>query len=556
LWDLGPTPPTLSSTVDVAAGAFTLAGLPARWATIVRRPAAGDVTGPDFRSQAVAQPPADGSAAARVDVTLSEPQQLTQAALNGWLASVLAAPPGRFELPGATGWAEVANLAGAVGLTAGELELGLTGSLTYAVAGTQGAGEFTATAKVALSPSNAPASTDLVDVHLIGAPDIVTSIPGPLSGLVVPLISGWLGASVVQQFAAAAQQRLPALIVAALGVAAVPEDATLSVPSLAVSSDAVTYQAAMGSLTAESDVPKPGAPPRLLWTQRQDIGPSPRADHAMAYDAGAQRVLLFGGAAQGQPLGDTWEWDGRYWTQAQDVGPHARSGHALAFDTARARAILFGGAGAGVTERGDTWAWDGAYWTQIADTGPAPRALHACAYDPVRMRLVVFGGATAGTRHADTWEWDGAAWTQLHDSGPAARERHAMGYDETHGTVVLFGGTGDHGDLGDTWEWDGEDWTEVEDVGPDPRYGHALCATPTAIMVHGGRRGGDPLAAYADSWLWRDARWTKVQDMGPAPRWGHAAAYDATRACAVLYGGSDADGAGRLGDTWETGELG
>ena len=96
----------------------------------------------------------------------------------------------------------------------------------------------------------------------------------------------------------------------------------------------------------------------------------------------------------------------------------------------------------------------------------------------------------------------------------------------------------------------------MEDVGADPRYGHALCATPTAIMVHGGRRSGDPLVAYADTWMWRDARWTKVQDMGPAPRWGHAAAYDATRACVVVFGGSDADGADRLGDTWETGELG
>ncbi len=34
----------------------------------------------------------------------------------------------------------------------------------------------------------------------------------------------------------------------------------------------------------------------LLWTQKQDVGPSARSDVAMVFDAARSRVVLFGGA--------------------------------------------------------------------------------------------------------------------------------------------------------------------------------------------------------------------------------------------------------------------
>jgi hypothetical protein len=34
---------------------------------------------------------------------------------------------------------------------------------------------------------------------------------------------------------------------------------------------------------------------KLLWSQRQDMGPSPRWSHAMAFDAVRKRTVLFGG---------------------------------------------------------------------------------------------------------------------------------------------------------------------------------------------------------------------------------------------------------------------
>ena len=50
--------------------------------------------------------------------------------------------------------------------------------------------------------------------------------------------------------------------------------------------------------------------PRLLWTQREDIGPRARVLHALAYDSARARVVLFGGNALLAPFNDTWEWDG------------------------------------------------------------------------------------------------------------------------------------------------------------------------------------------------------------------------------------------------------
>ena len=95
---------------------------------------------------------------------------------------------------------------------------------------------------------------------------------------------------------------------------------------------------------------------RVLWTQRQDVGPSPRGGHGLAYDAARERVLLFGGRAGGSVLqGDTWEWDGHDWTQVADTGPDPRAGHALAFDGPRQRLVLFGGEAAGPALRADTW---------------------------------------------------------------------------------------------------------------------------------------------------------------------------------------------------------
>jgi hypothetical protein len=68
-------------------------------------------------------------------------------------------------------------------------------------------------------------------------------------------------------------------------------------------------------------------------------------------------VVLFGGTrlfGPGQLFRDTWTWDGEYWTQRQDIGPAPRAGHGMAYDSARQRTVLFGGMAANGS-LGDTW---------------------------------------------------------------------------------------------------------------------------------------------------------------------------------------------------------
>ena len=304
--------------------------------------------------------------------------------------------------------------------------------------------------------------------------------------------------------------------------------------------------------------------PPIFWTQKQDIGPTARASHGLAHDRVRQRVVLFGGDPGGDPLGDTWAWDGNLWTQIADTGPSARHSTAMVHESGLQRVLLFGGA-AGGTRFGDTWICEGADWTQVEDAGPSPRSAHAIAYDPTRQRAVLFGGLAGPDAFGDTWEWDGTEWTQREDVGPSPRGGHAMAYDIAGSRVLLFGGAGTNGTgLGDTWAWDGTTWTQIADTGPDPRTASAVVADGGALLF-GGVNSSDPglppadRVVFGDSWRLEGDQWTKVQDMGPPARWGHGLAILVDAGRIVLFGGSSVfaapqDGALTAGvrrDTWQ-----
>jgi len=252
------------------------------------------------------------------------------------------------------------------------------------------------------------------------------------------------------------------------------------------------------------------------------------------------------------------------WTERQDIGPAARQVSGTAYDAARKQVVLFGGQN-NVGKFNDTWVWNGELWTQLEDIGPPARAGHGLAFDSIRERVVLFGGAGGSTYLADTWEWDGTEWTQVQDKGPSVRSAYAMAFDPTASRVVLFGGAGANGaGLGDTWLWDGTEWTQAADTGPEPRAGSAMVAA-TTIVLFGGVNSIDPKLAqadriiYGDSWRWDGKAWTKVQDIGPTPRWGHGMAFRSDTGRIVLFGGSSVFGpaedsslqAGVIRDTWE-----
>jgi len=90
------------------------------------------------------------------------------------------------------------------------------------------------------------------------------------------------------------------------------------------------------------------------------------------------------------------------WTQKQDMGPSHRMGHAMVFHRARGKVVLFGGSSQRDFLPNDTWEWDGEDWTRVADSGPEPRAFHAMTFDENRGRVVLFGGGLSEGALADT----------------------------------------------------------------------------------------------------------------------------------------------------------
>jgi formylglycine-generating enzyme required for sulfatase activity len=149
------------------------------------------------------------------------------------------------------------------------------------------------------------------------------------------------------------------------------------------------------------------------WAQASTSNaPAARLEHGMAYDAYRHKVVLFGGEAATGLQNDVWDWDGAAWTQVvvppvggQPFGPDARSQHAMGYDAVAERVVVFGGSKAGGTAANDVWAFDGANWVGLfgSTTLPSARA-RSQAVTAQNGRVQVFGGAANGAFLNDAWE--------------------------------------------------------------------------------------------------------------------------------------------------------
>lgn len=150
------------------------------------------------------------------------------------------------------------------------------------------------------------------------------------------------------------------------------------------------------------------------WSRRDPpASPSARGLHGMVYDSGADRIVLFGGSIEGPGqeitlFRETWtyDFDSNLWQRMDPlVAPSARAWAGIAFDAAANRTVLFGGLGATGPD-GETWTYDEAQnvWSRLGPVDvPAPRAAHALGYDRDSDRVVLHGGrAQAGPRN-ETW---------------------------------------------------------------------------------------------------------------------------------------------------------
>jgi galactose oxidase-like protein len=191
------------------------------------------------------------------------------------------------------------------------------------------------------------------------------------------------------------------------------------------------------------------------WKQSGTGGPQLHGIH-LAYDSKADRLLTFGGDhifTDGTFFDDTWVYDpgAARWTKRHPaLSPPARSYYAMAYDAKADRLVLFGGENVNHGDYfADTWAYSFGTdrWTQMhPKVSPPARYYTVVAYDSVRDRMLLFGGAAnySETPFDDLWAYDFGRdiWTELKPTGPrpTARAWHAMAFDNEAGILVLFGG--------------------------------------------------------------------------------------------------------------------
>lgn len=208
------------------------------------------------------------------------------------------------------------------------------------------------------------------------------------------------------------------------------------------------------------------------WTMLLANGTAGHREGASAvWNANESRPVLFGGQNESELKDGTYEsaaGSTPFVLTSDTAQPPMRRDHRMVYDAGDQRVLLFGGRGCVRGEvcppYSDVWQRVAGAWTVVPTTGTSPAARwgHHMAYDAARGVTVVFGGRDETTAFGDTYELSGDAWTQTVASGegPPARGHGVMAYDGTRGVTVLFGGTADPiepetatAQLGDTWEY-------------------------------------------------------------------------------------------------------
>lgn len=325
-----------------------------------------------------------------------------------------------------------------------------------------------------------------------------------------------------------------------------------------------------------------------VWAEWiQAVTPSPRAGFRMAYDAGRQRVVLYGGwSATNMPQLDTWEWSmGTRWVlrATTNQGPGVRD-HAMAY--VGSAVYLFGGREP-TGDSGQTWQLFGSGWVMVSSSGPSPRHGHAIASDG-QGSAYLYGGAVTGTPGpsgsplnalADTWRFNQSSWQQVNVGTPDTFGRfgHSMTWDHSRDVLVVHGGraagtrpsgsgnsTPQFGSLlSTTLELDpaaiGTAWSAPPNATmPPPVVDAAGAANPLTgeILTFGGSRvakvflPANQVDVTSDFWLLQGGAFAPVAGGGTVlPRARHAMCWDMRMSEYLIFGGVDAGGF-VIGDTY------
>ena len=294
--------------------------------------------------------------------------------------------------------------------------------------------------------------------------------------------------------------------------------------------------------------------PEPMW-QALSVGqvPTPRSDAFMAVESPGQ-LLMFGGVSQSltqaTALGDVWRLDGTkaVWTQISDGGP-ARARAAVAWDAGAERLLVHGGYPNGQPGEASTdlWTRAGGKWQKSAAQGLPALAAHAAAWDTVNEKLLLVGGLLDGQPSAGLWRIDlnNAKVEQPEVSGqiPPPVSGHVLCVDGNSARAILAAGAGAEGglyalDLA-TYEWELK--ASVPSMAVDRPV--VLLEPNSDRLLLGAAATGKP--AFWEVHL--DSGVISKLEMGIAPTSldRTSAAFDPLLGSAFLFGGIDTGGHAR-----------
>ena len=244
------------------------------------------------------------------------------------------------------------------------------------------------------------------------------------------------------------------------------------------------------------------------WSLDSGRGPRPRWGAAMAYDANAHDLVLWGGA---RGVGDdTWVWNGQSWSEVRPFPAPVLCEPSMATDSATGDPWLVGSCATlpfpGVDAPLRTWRWQVDRWEDLASNNDQPTVTrpHLVA-DPASGSMLLVGEQPGSYTGLSTWRWDGAAWRHLDPpSALPASTSYAVAADPGDRLVVLVA------DGGGVWTWDGQTWTPRPVAGLSQPGHIAAAVTDGATDVF----LGGPLASSdtAELWNWRAGRgWERLQ---------------------------------------------
>lgn len=295
--------------------------------------------------------------------------------------------------------------------------------------------------------------------------------------------------------------------------------------------------------------------------------PSPRRSSSAAVEPGAsERIWIYGGY-NGTFLGDVHAFTpstGQWASIATTGAPGPSERHALAWDADASVIVLYGGQhqqGLQLVHH-DAISYlrpSSSTWTTIAATSswPAARKDSTLVWLPHLGQFLMYGGNDGGTandRFAEVWLMTlspgtaSATWQQLSPGGvtPPARSSACTAYDPVGRRLIVYGGeTADGVDVTTTYQYlvDSNVWQLDSPTGtPPPGESFSQCAwDPVArrAVVFGGQQdGGAPLAGTytydPDTQTWAQPT---VVAAGPAARSDGGAVYSEHYGAMFWFGG-------------------